>query len=280
MNKIDLHLHTDQSDGRISPAELISLCKSKGYRTISITDHDTIRGYLQAKKYAHNNDITLIPGVEISSSFRKKEVHILAYYFEEDNQELSHLLEKINSSRISRAKKIISNLIAAGININFDKIYEETGKSGIIGRVHLAREINKLNPELTILDIFNRYLNEKTSYFVPKKTVPLQEVLRIIRQSGGVSVLAHPHRLKNKGLVSDIVTSGVEGLEVHCPTSTEHNRRYLLRTAYKYGVLITGGSDFHCEPYEKPFFGNFSVPEICLTNLKNYKKQFCRKIIS
>ncbi len=276
MNKIDLHLHTDQSDGRISPLELLTLCRDRGFKNISITDHDTLNGYLQAKKYAKDYGIELIPGVEISSFFLGKEVHILVYYFEENNQMLNQLLEMINSSRISRARKIINNLISAGIGLNFDKIYAKTGKSGIIGRVHLAREINALKPELTIKDIFNRYLNEKTSYFVPKKTCPLEKVLPIVKNSGGISVLAHPHRLKNKQMISDLLIAGIDGIEIYCPTSAEHTRNFLLRQAYKHGLLITGGSDFHCEPYEKPAFGSFSVPEICLTNLRNYKNHYLR----
>ena len=271
MKKNDLHLHTDCSDGKLSPSQLVELCAKKKYQTISITDHDTIEGYLAVKDKAKHYGITMIPGVEISTSYKGREVHILVYHFDENDPALLETLEYINNSRVNRAKKIISKLNKAGINLDFDYIFGKVGKSGIIGRKHIAREIMKIEKGVHINAIFDKYLNEKSSHFEPKITVSIPELIPIIRKAHGIAVLAHPHRLKNIALVHDIAALGIDGIEVYCAKSSTYHTNLFFRIAHQYNLLITGGSDFHCEPYEEAEFGSFSVPESCIKDLSNYK---------
>ncbi len=272
MAKIDLHLHTNYSDGRLSPIELMTLCRQKRYNIISITDHDTIDGYLAVKDIARDYDITLVPGLEISSTHKGAEIHILVYYFDEEDESLLTLLNYINTSRINRAKKIISNLNSIGINLNFDTIFNKIGKARIIGRAHIAREIMNIYPTLSVNRIFDKYLNENSSLYEPKITVNAKEIIPIINKAGGVTVLAHPHRLKNISTVYDIIDFGIDGIEAYCPNSSYYHQSLFLKLADDKGLLTTGGSDFHCEPYEEEDFGNYSVPEKCFDNLvKHYK---------
>lgn len=273
MNKIDLHLHTDCSDGRLSPLQLLDLCYQRGYRTISITDHDTIDGFLTVKEKAKEYGIDIIPGLEISSYHKGAEIHILAYHYDYENSELLGLLEYINESRIDRARKIIDKLQSIGFSIDFDEIFESVGSSGIIGRTHIAREIMKTETNLTVNEIFDRYLNENSNLYVPKITVSVKDTIPIIKDSGGISVLAHPHRLRRNGILDDIIAYGIDGIEVYCPKTPNYLQNMYLHKANENKLLVTGGSDFHCEPHEEADFGSFSVPESCLKYLNSFNQK-------
>jgi 3',5'-nucleoside bisphosphate phosphatase len=271
--KIDLHLHTNYSDGRLSPHELLQLCQENNYTTIAITDHDNIDGYLSVKDEADRYDLNLIPGLEISSEQNGVEVHILAYYFDDENQALLDLLGYINENRINRAKKILSNLAQIGLKLDIDELMESTGKSGIIGRMHIARAMVEKNYCSYIQEVFDKYLNDRSPIFEPKLTLEAKEIISMINATGGISVLAHPHKIANISTVMDTIENGIEGLEVYCAKSASYNVTMFEELAAENKLLKTGGSDFHGEPQEMNYFGSFSVPEFCLKEINEYRKR-------
>ena len=268
--KIDLHMHTNYSDGRLSPHELLKLCQDYGYGTISIADHDNIDGYLSVKEESDQFGLSLIPGLEISSEQNGVEVHILAYYFDDENRSLLDLLEFINENRIDRAKKILFNLSKVGIKIDLDELMAKTGKSGIIGRMHIARTIVEKNYCSYIQEVFDKYLNDRSPLFEPKLTSSAEEVISMINSTGGISSIAHPHKLNNISTVHELIELGIEGLEVYCAKSAQYNVTMFEDLATEKNLLMTGGSDFHGEPQEMQNFGWFSVPERCLDEINNY----------
>ena len=271
--KIDLHLHTDYSDGRMTPEELLELCNERGYNIVSITDHDTIDGYLSVKDIASSYGITLIPGVEISANYNDIEVHIAAYFFDDSNEELHFMLRQINTNRIHRAKQIVDKLAAYNIYLDFNQILKSVGRSRIVGRLHIARAMIEEGYSLTIKSIFNRYLGDDARAYVPKQTPPVDKVIKLISKAGGISILAHPHRLDNIATVNGVIEAGVDGLEVYCPRSSAYAIGIFEQLAEQHNLLITGGSDFHGEPDEIIDFGSYSLDIERWQNIQDYMKE-------
>ncbi len=268
--KIDLHLHTNYSDGRLDPETLLSLCLDRGYKVISITDHDNIDGFLSVKDHPLTKKLTLIPGLELSSSYDGTEVHLLAYYYDDQHPSLLALLDSINESRIFRARRIVEKLAGLGINLDIDTLLSETGKSGIIGRLHIARALITNNHCLTVKEAFDKYLHEKSPAFEDKVTLPAEEAIPMIHDAGGISVLAHPHKLDNISVVLGVINLGIKGLEVYCPKSSNYAISLFEQIAGEHNLLLTGGSDFHGESDDVRDFGKFSVPEAIWEEFNNY----------
>lgn len=258
--KIDLHLHTNYSDGRLDPRELLALCRERNYQTVSITDHDNIDAYLSVKDIADSYGLNLVPGLELSSSIDGTEVHILAYNYDDTHPSLLSLLDFINENRVDRARKIVQKLSALDVDIDIDTLLSETGKSGIIGRLHIARALISNNFCSTIKEAFDKYLHEKSPAFEQKVTLPAEKAIPMIHSAGGVSVLAHPHKLDNISVVLGIIKLGIQGLEAHCPKSSSYAVSLFEQLADEHNLLVTGGSDFHGEPEEVRDFGKFTLP--------------------
>ncbi len=259
--KIDLHLHTTYSDGKLDPKDLLGLCREKGYKIISITDHDNIEGYLSVKDQASDYGLTIIPGVEISSKYEETEVHLLAYFFDETHPSLLSLLDFINENRINRARAIVNKLAGLGVKLDIETLLSTTGKSGIVGRLHIARALVENNYCSTIREAFDRYLHDRSPAFEPKVTLPAEKIIPMIQSAGGISILAHPHKLDNISVVLGLIDLGINGLEVYCSKSSSYAVSLFEQLAREHDLLTTGGSDFHGEQEELYYFGKFSVPE-------------------
>ncbi len=258
--KIDLHLHTNYSDGRLEPKELLNLCRKHNYDVISITDHDNIDGYLSVKDLAPAYGITLVPGVELSSSFEESEVHILAYFFDDQHPSLLSLLNFINKNRIDRARKIVTKLADLDVHLDINTLLAETGESGIIGRMHIARALIANKYCTSIKDAFDKYLHDRSPAFERKVTLPAEKTIKMIHDAGGISILAHPHKLDNISVVLGLIDLGIRGLEAYCPKSSNYAVSLFEQIADEHKLLVSGGSDFHGENEELYDFGKFSIP--------------------
>lgn len=276
LNNIDLHLHSTASDGYLTVEEIIKLAYELKYDTISITDHDTIKGYLEAKKNIENYPINLIPGVEISSTFQEIDVHILAYFFDEENQELLHLLETIKNQRLKRAKRIIEKLENLGIIIDLNRIIQIAGNGGLLGRPHFAQALLELGYVSSLRNAFDFYLGDSQPCFVPKLIPSSQEVVDIVHRAGGLAVIAHPNRLPDMDVLDDLLKFNFDGMEVFVRNfhyyPDEHDQ--LKEIAYKHNLLMTGGTDFHGKDYEIEYFGNFSLERFYLDKLLAKKEKW------
>ncbi|MEA1972137.1 MAG: PHP domain-containing protein [Candidatus Cloacimonadota bacterium] len=274
MNRIDLHIHSTASDGYLSVEKILKLVAGKEYDTISITDHDTINGYLEAKKIGENYRTNIIAGVEISSLYNDVDVHILAYLFDETNAELLELLEFIKNERLVRAKKIIEKLAKLGMIVELERIYKIAGNDGLIGRPHFAQALLDLNYVRTLRQAFDDFLGDDGPCFQAKIIPDPQKVIEIIHNAGGIAVVAHPNRLPDVNILQDLIQMGIDGLEVFMKNYNYYPQEHEMfkEIAAKNNLLMTGGTDFHGKDYEIENFGKFSLEKIYLDKLIKFKE--------
>ena len=242
--KADLHVHTTASDGTLTPEEVVREAKRVGLGAVGIADHDTIAGLAPGIAEGARVGIIVVPAVEINTDFGKDEAHILGYYVDYESGILNAHLEKLRTERLDRARKIVEKLNQVGVNVSMDRVVEIAG-GGAIGRPHIARAIIEVGGARTMEGAFGRYLIRGKPSYVPRhKLTPFQAV-EMIRESGGVTVLAHPGTHRHDELIPKLVEAGLQGIEVyHTDHSSYHVRRY-LEIAQRYDLIPTGGSDSH-----------------------------------
>jgi hypothetical protein len=241
--KVDLHVHTSYSDGVYSPYDIILKAKQAGIDVISITDHDNINAIKEATKIGEEMGIEVIPGVEISSEIAGKEIHILAYFFEVENQELEHYLNFFREERKKRAARIVSKLNNLGLSISIDDVMQKAQNS-TVGRPHIAQAMLDKKLTSSFFEAFNKYIGngapayEKKVYFSP------QSAFKIISDAGGLSFIAHPGNMP-EAILYDLIEAGVDGIEVTHPSHSKQQEKFYKGIVNSYFLLESGGSDFH-----------------------------------
>ena len=243
----DLHLHTKLSDGTLAVDELLTLCKRKGLRCISITDHDNLDSFKIAEEPAKEIGLEIIPGIEISAVWQGKDIHILGYFCDPTNLALNMELEDFAKQRIARVKAIIKKLNALGIGITFEKVHSYC-KGKIIGRPHIAMSLVDEEYISNFSEAFTKYLGDGCIAFVEKKGLNPQETIRLIENAGGIAVLAHPYKSGlSDAFIENMVEWGIQGMEVYSPAQKGAVGRKYKEMAQRFGLVGTGGSDFHTE---------------------------------
>jgi 3',5'-nucleoside bisphosphate phosphatase len=247
MQFADLHIHSTFSDGNLTPSEILSIARRNQIHYIAITDHDTILSQYELEENFNGIDPTVIPGLEISTEYNGYEVHFLAYFIDIYDKVLIEMLNKIRNARIERVKYIIEELQKLDINISENEI--ELDKYVSIGRPHIAKILVKRGISTGIKEAFRQYLAKGKPAYVERYKVSYKEALRIIREAGGISVLAHPGEiykgLTTEKLIKEFKVYGLRGIEVFHPSHSNDEVNKFYNLAKKYGLLITGGSDFH-----------------------------------
>ncbi|MEX0904084.1 MAG: PHP domain-containing protein [Balneolaceae bacterium] len=269
MGKADLHTHTTASDGTLSPGELVALANKKGLKILSITDHDTVKGYLEAKEIAAASGIELISGVEITAIWNQKEVHILAYGFDEHNPDFIQMLRKQKKARLRRMKSIVEKLRKQGLDIDMDEVRAESGP-GNVGRPHAASVLIRKGYVASVAEAFIRYLSTEKLTGIQTDYVSIEDVVKLTRQAGGVLSLAHPGPLYSRQEIDELLSSGLDGLECIHPSHNFNVQRTYTKMAQARHLLVTGGSDFHGSrksDYD-PYFGIVTVGEQFVASIK------------
>ncbi len=247
--KVDLHIHTTYSDGAFSPEMIVDTALDCGLNVIALTDHDNILSYDIATNYVKNNDkkIEIIQGVEINTIYKEYEVHILGYFPDVNNQEFQNMLKFQQNARIHQAKEMITLLNKkAGIRIKFEDIKKLVAPGGSIGRPHIARAITNAGGTGSVTEAYAKYINDDSPVYVKRKTVSPHDACEIIYDAGGIPVFAHPIDVEiSESLAKELINYGLRGIEAyhrkHSPAVVE----YYSSLAEEYGLIITGGSDFH-----------------------------------
>ena len=242
------------------------------FDVISITDHDTLDGYHAAKRLAKHLGIELVPGVEISSYYQKFDVHILAYFVDVHNRQLLNMLKFLQKGRIVRAQKILDKLEELGMNIKIKEVYEQVENKKVVGRPHIATAMAKKDYS-TYEEAFWHYIGNDRPAYVRKPTFPPEEVIKIIKDAGGIAILAHPGVIKNDFIIPDLVDFGLDGLEVFYPLHSQYQRKNYLELTQRYGLLVTGGSDYHGYTRKNEDYGQSMLNEEYFIELKEYKKR-------
>lgn len=285
-DKIDLHVHSNASDGSLTPTKLVWEAKKSGLRAFALTDHDTIKGIAEAKKAAltlqENEAYTLevVSGVELSVGYGKQDIHILGLLIDENCADLKSTLSALEQERDERNKKMAENLAKAGLPISIEALYEEF-PNAVLTRAHFAKYLQKTGVIKEIKEAFQKYLNEDGPYYVQRKYLSPEAAILLIRKAGGIPILAHPliYHLPEpelKSLLGTLKTAGLMGLEAVHSTNVNNDTGYLKGLARKYELITTGGSDFHgaVKPDIKLGIGrgNLSIPYRVLEELKELKK--------
>ena len=277
MKLCDLHTHTTASDGSDTPEELISLARDAGLSAISITDHDTTEGLEEGAGAAAEKNMEFIPGVELSVSFPKGNMHLLGYYIDEASAILRDVLARVQAARKERNPRILERLRELGIPVSMDEL-EKISRGGQIGRPHIARIMVDKGYVKSVSQAFDRYLKRGGPAYAPKSILSPEDAIETVRKAGGVPVLAHPFSLLTRdekeleGIVADLKNKGLLGLECYYSEHDENFTRLCLSIAKRNGLAATGGSDYHgrAKPYIKlgRGKGNLRIPYSCVEALK------------
>lgn len=260
MGRIDLHMHSNASDGSFTPEEVAGMAAGNGVEVFALTDHDTLDGLPAAGACASRAGIRLIPGVELSVSEEGMDVHLLAYGFDDRDPSLVAAVRRYREGRRERTRKILSRLKGLGIRISLEEV-EEIASGGALGRPHVAEALLRAGHVETFNEAFQRYLGHHAPAYVPKPKVALEEATSIVREAGGVTILAHPGTLNRDHLIPAWARRGLDGIEVwhskHDAAAVERYRGY----AHLHGLLMTGGSDYHGERTPGVVIGCVAVPD-------------------
>ena len=256
----DLHLHSYYSDGNLSPEALVERACDVSLSALSITDHDSLSGQEESFRAGRARGIEVLSGIEFSVMVGSHQVHILGYCFDTGNQRFSEHVRRLGEARRGRARSIVEKLRERGIRISFDEVCAEAGR-GTMGRPHIARILLRHGDITTIQEAFDRFLGIGRPAYVPKTVLPVEEIVRLITDAGGVAVWAHPGALIRKPSILDrLVNLGVRGVEVWHPNHSDTLVREIGRRARARGLVQTGGSDYHFREAMKAEVGGVSAP--------------------
>lgn len=252
MNKtIDLHVHSTCSDGTFSPVQLVDYAVSKRLSAFALTDHDTIDGIAPAIEAAIGKQLQVIPGIEISTVYHGKDVHILGLGIDFSDCTFQKNLIRFRDSRNSRNHKLVDRLNEYAVNISLTQM-EERFPNVVLTRAHFARFLMDEGYTSTISKAFERYIGDDAPCFVPREKASPAQAIELIHAAGGYASLAHPllYHLSDKALdalVNDLARFGIDALEAIYSTNRWTDESNMKRLARKYKLKITGGSDFHGE---------------------------------
>ena len=269
----DLHIHSNYSDGTSSIEEIMSAAHHKGINVLGITDHENTEGIEKAKQIGISYGIEIIPGVELCSFFRNEEIHLLAYYKSVDNDYLQEKLKNLRQERAKISWAMYQELKRNGIELDWEKIEEDSGALGIIYKGHIMRTLWKTTSQLKPLDWKNiaSWFKPGGMAYVPYKENSFTDTVDFIFATGGLPVLAHPGLIRNQKLMADLLSYKPIGLEVYYgywEDQQELISRY-EKIAQEKAILSTGGSDFHGS-FSPIGLGEVVVPSNCVANIKNY----------
>ena len=266
---IDLHLHTISSDGTYAPEKVVRLAQERGFRTIAITDHDTTEGLEEAISAGIKYNIEVIPGIELTVDYAQTEMHILGYFINKDSSAFQNILLDLRETRLNRAIKMAEKLKELGISIPIQKIISVNCESAI-GRLHIANALISEGYVSNINEAMSRYLRKGRPAYVPKKHLLPSEGIKLIKDVGGVAVLAHPGMGNLERFLPALIEFGMEGIEVFHSKHNEGQIKKYLHLADEYKLLITGGSDCHGLGKDQELLGTIHLPEKYLIQLKDY----------
>jgi predicted metal-dependent phosphoesterase TrpH len=267
--KIDLHLHSTASDGRFSPQELVSMAASAGLEAIAITDHDSVEGVAPALLAAQEfRSLKVIPGVEVSTDVPHGEVHILGYFIDYGDPELISTLEGLRSSRRLRAQRMLAKLANLGIHVEWKRVQEIAG-DGSIGRPHIAQAILERGYVSSPKEAFVKYISREGPAYVERKKMTPEQAVELVVKTGGLPVLAHPADIDHlEELIPRLQKVGLVGIEAYYNGYQSKLVKYLTSLAHKYGLIASGGSDYHgLEGVSETALGGVTLPFDCLKQL-------------
>lgn len=246
MGQVDLHVHTSVSDGRHTPEEIVRKAASVGLKYLAICDHDTVDGVAAAIESAKSYpQLTVIPGVEMSTLAVGSEVHMLGYFVDYTDVSFKNILAEVSDSRIGRAQAMVEKLNEMGMKIEWSRVQELAG-DGTIGRPHIANAMLEKGYVSTFKEAFDKYIAQGGPAYIERSKITPSEAVEIIIKAGGLPVLAHPFTVNEpEELIKELKEVGLVGMEVYYDNYSPDERKTLAKLAAKYNLIAAGGSDYH-----------------------------------
>ncbi len=250
----DLHVHTTASDGADSPEEVVFLAASMGLAALAVTDHDTLEGIQPAVEEGRRRGLEVLPAIEMGTEYKGREVHVLGYSIDVTSGELLAELDFFRRTRLERVSGMVRKLNRIGFGLALRRVLEIAG-TGSVGRPHIARAMIEAGMAESVEEAFDLYLGEGKPAFEPRLKYSPARAVGLIRRAGGVAVLAHPGLTGADELIPSLVPEGLQGIEVYHPGNPPGAVEHYLGICRKYGLLATGGSDYHgsgSRKYDRP----------------------------
>jgi predicted metal-dependent phosphoesterase TrpH len=255
---VDLHTHSTASDGTLPPDQVIDAAVRCGLIALALTDHDTIDGVTSARAAGERLGVRVIAGVELSAFHQEHEVHLLALHITHV-ETLEKRLSELRALRHTRAQKIVDKLNALGIPLTLDEVLQQAN-GGAVGRPHVARAMIARGMVHDFRDAFMRYLGSSGSAFVPKDRVPIEDAIAIAHEAGALAIWAHPGDGGRRERLEPLVAAGLDGLEIRHPSHSSEDVKRLQALADFFGLVPSGGSDWHGAPDGPRRLGIMNVP--------------------
>lgn len=276
MKRIDLHVHSNASDGTFTPSELVRYALEKGLSAMALTDHDTVSGVEEAVQAAAGSGLLLIPGVELSAEYRGRDIHILGLFLDYKSERLQAYLEEFKTIRDERNVKMAERLTAHKLPVTIEEMKEEYGDA-VLTRAHFAKMLKKKGYVRSYEEAFDRFLGDGKPCYIPRERITPEGAIALIHEAGGLAVLAHPllYHLgmeELKKLLELLKGCGLDGLEAIYSMNEGRDERRMKELAAEYGLFVSGGSDFHGAT--KPHIdlgvgrGKLCIPEDLLEEMK------------
>lgn len=245
----DFHCHSTYSDGRLTPTQLVDLAYRNGVRLMALTDHDIVDGLPEAFEAAGRySDLTIIPGIEMSTDVPGNEVHILGHFVDRYDGGFLERLRKLQASRLGRARKMVEKLVQLGKPVTWESVQSFAGE-GAVGRPHIALALIEAGHVSSVNEAFNVYLSRSGPAYVERDRLNPDEVIELLNGVGGITTLAHPRELRAAGgldgLLADLKRAGLAGMEVYYQDYAPEEVEFFRQLAERFGLLTMGGSDYH-----------------------------------
>lgn len=263
MAYVDLHLHTNHSDGSDAPARVVERAVALGISAVAITDHDAVSGVAEAREAARRVGIGFLTGTEISTTFEGHEVHVVGLGIDIECLSLLKELEWLNAARNTRAERVVTRLGTLGIPIELDRV-RAWAKGSAVSRMHIAAELHAIGVTRSTQEGFERFLNAGKPAYVPKALLPVERAVEKIHEAGGLAFLAHPGLGKGlRRLLPRLFQCPFDGIEAYHVSHSAGDTGEFLKFAETRKLVVSGGSDCHGTIKGAPEMGKVRTPEAC-----------------
>jgi 3',5'-nucleoside bisphosphate phosphatase len=256
--RVDLHAHSTASDGARGPTDVVAAAHAAKLVALALTDHDTVAGIAEAEAAGRSFGVRIVPGVELSAVEGETETHLLGLHLSSLG-EIEAGLAELREMRRNRAAKIVLRLNDLGVRITLDSVLEQAA-GGAIGRPHVARALIQEGWATDARDAFDRYLGNGRPAFVAKERLTMRDAIEMVHRSGGIAVLAHPSHAGTRERIEVLVAVGLDGIEVLHPSHSGEDVARLRALAEFFGLVPSGGSDWHGADEGSRTLGSMHVP--------------------
>jgi predicted metal-dependent phosphoesterase TrpH len=265
---IDLHTHSTASDGALDPTELIARAADRGVRIQALADHDTLLGVAEAIAEGERRGVRVIPATELNTESEWGDVHVLAYFVDPNDAALEEKLRWLRENRGRRIEGMVEKLTALGYAVSLERV-REIAKGGSLGRPHLAQALFEAGHVPTYDSAFNTLISKDSPAYVSRVGLAPLEAVSLARKHGGVPSLAHPGTVEGlERLLPQLIDAGLVGMECYYPSHSPAFTAQCLRLCRRYGLVTTGGSDFHGRGEHGSDLGGVFVPPECIEALE------------